>query len=266
MGDLLLLDGLDVRPAATLAELEEAFRLVYESYLERGYVSEDPTRIRVSVFNALPTSVTYVAVLRGTVIATVTAVRDTPFGLPMDTVYHDEVQALRDRGRKLIEVTMLSDRRRDMRRALPMLCLLMKRVFDYATLVIQADDLVIAVNPRHENYYERSLLFEPLGGIRTYPSVEHHPAVAKRLDLGTVREKAGERRELQKQFFMNRTPFNVLKSGYRLDCDDLEYLFVKISHTFRDALPKAIDYLRKVYPDCPWDRWLADRPGGAGSQ
>ncbi|NIM71012.1 MAG: hypothetical protein GTO48_11300, partial [Xanthomonadales bacterium] len=76
-------------------------------------------------------------------------------------IYHEEVQPLRRRGRRLTEATMLADRRRQIRRALPMLMQLMKRVFDQATLMLHADDLCITINPRHETYYERYLLFEP---------------------------------------------------------------------------------------------------------
>ena len=32
-----------------------------------------------------------------------------------------------------------------------------------------------------------------------------------------------------------------------------QYLF----HLFRQAPAEKINYLRRLYPDCPWDQWLA---------
>ena len=246
-----------VAPAACRSELEQAYRLVYTSYLQRGYIEPNPTGIRLSIFNAFPTTVTFVSVLEGTVIATVSLVADTPVGLPMDEIYHDEVQALRDQGRKLAEVTMLADRRRELHRALPMLLFMMKRVFDYATLVLKANDLCITINPRHEDYYEQYLLFRPLGGLRTYPSVRNNPALAKRLDLDNVREMCEGNQGLIDQFFTDRTPLEVLKRGYRMQPQDLGYFFTELTGLFRGAPSDVIDCLRSHCPECSWAEWTS---------
>lgn len=246
-----------VRPAQSREEFEQAFRLVYQSYLDRGYIEESPQQIRLSVFNAFPTSVTLVSVVRGTVVATVSLIADTPVGLPMDDVYHDEVQQLRNAGRRLIEAIMLADRRRELHRALTMLLQLMKRVYDYATLVAHANDLCITINPRHETYYGNFLLFEPLGGLKAYPSVRNNPAVAKRMDLDHVRELYDGHAELIKLFLTDRTPLSVLEGGYRMTADDLHYFFVERTTAFRDASPEVRECLRGYYPDCPWEEWLS---------
>lgn len=253
-----LFNGLNVRPAASREELEQAFRLVYSGYVQREYIDEDPSGIRLSVFNAFPTTVTFVSSLGGSVIATVSLVVDTDVGLPMDEIYHEEVQELRSAGRKLAEVTMLADRRRQLRRTLPMLLLLMKRVFDYATLVAEADDLCITINPRHETYYERYLLFKHLGGLKTYPSVRNNPALAKRLDLESARQECEGREELLDQFFRNRTPVSVLESCYRMTPDDLRYFLVELTSVLSEAPAEIVDRLRQYYPDAPWDEWRSD--------
>jgi len=246
-----------VAPAACRHELEQAFRLVYASYLQRGYIEPNPAEVRLSLFNAFPTTVTFVSVLEGTVIATVSLVPDTPVGLPMDEVYHEEVQALRDEGRRLAEVTMLADRRRKLRRTLPMLLFMMKRVFDYATLVLRANDLCITVNPRHEAYYERYLLFRSLGALRTYPSVRDNPALAKRLDLDHVREMCEGNQQLIEQFFTDRTPLEILKRGYKMQPDDLGYFFTELTDLFRTAPAEVTECLRSYYPQCPWAEWTS---------
>lgn len=246
-----------VRPAASRDELEEAFRLVHASYLQRGYIRADSSEVRLSLFNAFPTTVTLVSVLDGHVIATITLVPDTPAGLPMDEIYHEEVQALRNADRRVAEVTMLADRRRRLRRALPMLLQMMKIVFDYATLVLRASDLCITINPRHERYYERALLFEPLGGLKRYPSVRNNPALAKRLNLETARRRCEGKPDLVERFFTDRTPLERLTDGYHMTCDDLEYFFVELTDLFGTAPVGIMRHLEAAYPTCPWPLWMS---------
>lgn len=248
---------LNIRAAGSRDELEQAYRLVYLSYLHRDYIQESPAQLRLSLFNALPETATFVADLRGEIIATVTLVPDSPVGLPMDEIYRHQIQALRDQGRRLAEVTMLADRRHEMRRALPVVLLLMKRVFDYSTLVLKANDLCITINPRHEAYYQRFLLFQQLGGLKSYPSVRNNPALAERLDLDHVREACEGNDRLLSQFFTDRTPMATLHKRYMMTAEDMQRFFVELTDTFRGAPADKINYLKQLHPDYPWDQWLS---------
>ena len=256
-GSLQVDQDLTVRAANSRDELEEVYRLVYLSYLQRGYIAESPVQMRFSVFNALPETITFVGEVGGEIIAAGTMVPDTPMGLPMDEVYRYEVQALRDQGRRLTEVTMLADRRHEIHRTLPVVMLLMKHIFEYATLVLKANDLCITINPRHETYYRRFLLFQQLGGLKNYPSVRNNPALAERLDLDHVREESEGNERLLCQFYADRTPMATLCERYAMAPEDMRHFFVELTDTFRQAPAEKINYLRRLYPDCPWDQWLA---------
>ncbi len=258
-GAIAFNSDLSIRPSVSRDELEQAYRLVYLSFRQRDYIEESASRLRLSVFNALPETVTFVADLRDAIIATVTLVPDTSIGLPMDEIYHDEVQALRDQGRRLAEVTMLADRRHEIRRALPVVMQLMKRVFDYATLVLNANDLCITINPRHETYYRRFLLFQALGDLKTYPSVRNNPALARRLDLDTVREACEGNERLLDHFYTNRTPLEMLHGHYAMTAEDIEYFFVEHTQLLRRMPAEHVAYLRRLFPDCPWERWRSGR-------
>jgi len=251
----------ELRPAASREELEGAYRLVYRSYLRRAYIEPHPGGVRLTLFNAAPDAVTFIGALRGAIIATVSLLPDTPAGLPMDEVYHDELEDLRKAGRKLTEVTMLADRRLDMRRTLPMLLQLMKLVFDYATQVLHANDLCISINPRHDAFYKRYLLFTELGGLRMYPSVRNNPALARRLDLETVRERSRGKEVLQSTFFENRHGREFFERRYRMTGDDIRY-FQALSGMVSQAPAELVTWLRKLHPDLPWDEWRYD--GGTG--
>jgi hypothetical protein len=174
----------------------------------------------------------------------------------MDAIFGEELGELRDKGRLLTEATMFADRRcKSFWRVIPMLLLLMKRLFDYATLVRGADDICIAVHPDHSEFYERRLLFKPWGRVKSYPRVGNRPAVGMRLNLHAVREATRHRDDLQIQFLDNRTHLSDLLNSYDMQCEDLEYFFIRQSDTFSGASVSQMECVRKSYPDCPWSQW-----------
>jgi hypothetical protein len=248
-----------IRPALSRAELESAYELVYENYRSRGYISPNSSGLRLTIFNAFPSTITFVGVVHGEVIATVSLIPDTPGGLPMDEIYHDEVQSLRDEGRRLVEVTMLADRRLSVRRSLAMVLTLMKLVFDYTTLSLKATDLCITVNPHHDKFYHEYLLFTPLGGLRAYPSVSGNPAIARRLDLLHVEEECQGRPMLLRRFYEDRTPLSLFEQRYQMTGDDLRYFFMERTQIFQESPPYMLNRLKSYYPDFKWDRLGADR-------
>ena len=247
----------DCRPAGSRAELEAAYRIVYRCYVECGYIEKDPSGMRVTVFNALPDTTTFTCVLRGEVVSTATVVADSPAGLPVDQIYRTEVDELRRQGRKPVEAIMLADRRHSLARTKRTVSLLMKRTLDLAMFVLQADDMVITINPRHDVYYFRRLLFEPIGEPKAHPSVQDNPALGKRLDLRTIEARCAvpENEWQHRLFFENRTPVSELRRSYHMTPDDLRYFFIDRTDTFRQAPKRVMDYLRKVRPDCPWAEW-----------
>jgi hypothetical protein len=258
--------GLSIRPVLDRAELESAYELVYQNYRSREYIPPNSSGLRLTIFNAFPSTATFVGVIHDGVIATVSLIPDTPVGLPMDEIYHDEVQALRDAGRRLVEVTMLADRRLSVQRSLAMVLALMKLVFDYATLSLKATDLCITVNPHHDRFYHEYLLFTPLGGLRAYPSVSGNPAIARRLDLVRVEEECQGRPVLLRRFFEERTPLSLFEQRYRMTAADLRYFFMERTRIFQESPAYILNRLRDSYPDFDWDGLPADRLSGVGRE
>ena len=253
-----------IRPALDRAELEGAYELVYHNYRPREYIPANPFGLRLTIFNAFPSSVTFVAVVHNQVIATVSLIPDTPIGLPMDEIYREEVQTLRDAGRRLVEVTMLADRRLTIQRSLATVLTLMKLVFDCAALSLKATDLCITVNPHHDKFYHEYLLFSPLGGLRAYPSVSGNPAIARRQDLERVEEEFRRRRpSLLHRFFEDRTPTSLFEQRYHMTTADLRYFFVERTHIFQESPPYMLNRLRDCYPDFDWDALGAGQFSGA---
>jgi hypothetical protein len=243
-----------ISAARSRDHLEQAYNLVYLNYFRRGYIPENTSEMRFTIFNAFPKTVTFVADLHDKLVATVSLVDDTPAGLPMDEIYHDELQSLRDQGRHVTEVTMLADRRLSVSRSFFMLIRLMKLVFDYATLYLGATDLCITVNPHHDRFYQDYLLFAPMGGLRAYPSVANNPALARRLDLVGIRDVCREHPNLLKHFFDERTTVEEFEERYKMSEEDIRFFFTRKSNLLAETPEYILRHLREAYPDLDWAR------------
>jgi len=144
----------------------------------------------------------FIAVLREEVISTVSLISDGPLGLPLESIYDDELSRLRKTGLRLGEVSALADRRRQMSRTLPVFVKRMR-------LMVQSahrqglDRLLVAVHPRHARFYQRFLSFQQLAEERSYPLVCNNPAVALYLDFAQIDRDHPPNYEL---FFGERLP------------------------------------------------------------
>jgi hypothetical protein len=181
-----------VNVAAERAEWEKAYRLVARNYRSRGYEPADARGLRFTAFHALPDTTTFVAAHEGHVVATLSLVPDnTLLGLPMESIYGEEIRRLRQEGRRLAEVTSLADDGLGLREFLKVFVALVKLMAQYH-LSRGGDAWVITVNPRHRNFYTKVLGFVPLGPCRSYSSVRDAPAEAYLLDVPAMKANAPE--------------------------------------------------------------------------
>lgn len=253
---VLRADSLLFSLAQTTEELEQAYRLVYRNYLRAEYIDSHPSEMRYSRFNVLPSTATFVARLRDTVVTTASIVFDSPLGLPMEIIYHDEIERLRKAGARLCEVTMLADRRRAGMRTIPAILQLFKLVLHYAMHEDRATDIVITINPSHEGFYTRYLPFDDLAGLRCYPSVKNAPALAKSAHLADLSEESKWRRLFE--FFMGSLPGpELLTTKKRFTEAELRELFVIKRDILQRLSPEELEHVRACYSDCDFDRILA---------
>ena len=183
----LLTDALDLGLATDRDTLEQAFRLVHDQYVARGYMTAAPSGWRLSLHNALPSTKVFVARSGERVVGTVTLIPDSRLGLPMGEIYGDELQALRESGRRIGEVSALVVDPEYKRMGMAILIRLIRMMVIYAAQTAQLEDLCIAINPHHAALYRKAFDFETIGPVKHYGKVNGAPAVALRLDLGLVR-------------------------------------------------------------------------------
>ena len=190
---------LDVRIATKRRDLVHALELVYSSYLAKGYVRPSADRMVYQPVFGLPTSRTMVAAWPGEDIAgTLSIVGDNPIGFQLETTYRDEVQLLRDEGRKLAEITCLAIESSGGFRPTEIFVALTRFAIHYA-LWRGYDDLLIAVHPRHYRFYWRVFRASPLGPPRAHEAVEGHPSLCCRIHLDSLRRNMAP--DLSRQYF-----------------------------------------------------------------
>lgn len=198
---------IQVKIASDRDEFEQAFRLVSHRYRSRGYVDADGGTYRFTPHHALPGTVTFVAHDDDRVVATLSMVPDNAtLGLPMESLYGDEVKRLRDAGKVLAEVTCLAELGLRPHEFHSVFRSLIRLNCQYHVLN-GGDTWVIAVNPRHRGYYRKAFGFQPLGPVRAYPKVGHHPAEAFYLDVDGMRV---DRPAMHDRIFREPLPPSVL--------------------------------------------------------
>lgn len=159
--------------ASTAEQLAAATALVESRYAWRGYSLE-------SGGTATPSGVTLVVLQTGATMGTVTLRLDGSAGLAADEGYGATIDAVRERGRRVCELTRLAiDSAADWRATLGALfglAYLVGRVLHDVT------DVFVEVNPRHERFYRHMFGFVTAAGRQICPRVKA-PAVLLRLEL-----------------------------------------------------------------------------------
>jgi ribosomal protein S18 acetylase RimI-like enzyme len=149
-----------IRRAVTVDELEAAYRLVHDCAVERGSMEPAPNGLRLRLWEALPDTATFVAVVGGKVVGVQSLVINSPeLGLPSDAVFRDEIDVLRmgpwptrsGSGRIVCEAAnqAVAPAYRNSAVATE----LMRCLFAHA-LMVGCDELVTTVSPGHSKFYE----------------------------------------------------------------------------------------------------------------
>jgi hypothetical protein len=182
------MEGFQFKVAQDISEFESAYRLVHDEYVRCGYMDPNQIGMRFGVHNFLPESTTFIGSCDGLIALTISLFQDTDIGLPMDSIFKEEIDRFRSQGRKVAEVGALAShpKFRNGNQNIPMYG--DKIAYLYARDHLEVDDLVIAVNPRHEWIYQHILLLEKIGERSSYDYVNGAAAVGYRLDLSTFED------------------------------------------------------------------------------
>ncbi|MHC4996511.1 MAG: GNAT family N-acetyltransferase [Planctomycetota bacterium] len=162
-------------------DLRAAYRLVHDTYVSKGYISEHDVGMRLRVFEAMIETATFVAKHEGRVIGVMSLVPDShDLGLPSESVYTQELGDLRLQDRWVGEVTNLAV---DPRYRQSDVFFKLSQCMVAHAINIGLDDLFVSISPGHATFFEMFLCFEPWGARRDYGQTTVDWVEGKRLDL-----------------------------------------------------------------------------------
>lgn len=250
------------RVATTQDELSAAYKILHESYLEKGYTKPNETGMRVVKYFALPTTTTLIALFDEKVVGTISIICRSTFGIPMESAF--DISAVLDDNKFIAEISALAidSRFREKRGAL--FLPLLKYFWEYTNIYMRLDAFVITVNPSMSDFYEGFFGFKRLknSNVGSYSYANGHPGVGLWLDLhsafGEWRNMyAGkpDSKSIYKYFTINPlSNFEFPNRDFYKSSDPvmtqkmLKYFFVEKSTVFKELTALEIMGLISCYP------------------
>lgn len=268
--------GLTLGIATSQNDLEACFALLHDAYVDSGFMKAHPSGLRVTPYHALPTTTTLCARRHGTVVGTLSIIREGVFGFPLQTAFN--LAAVRALPGRIAEISALAIH--PAHRTGKVLFPLLKFMYEYCTDYFDTRHLVIAVNPKHVGMYESLLLFKRLqeAPIENYDFVDGAPAVGATLDLDVapslyrlVYGNQPPRRNLYDYFTRVKLPnIQFPQRRYHVTVDPvmspglLDHFFNRRTRVFDGLDARRRELLHSVYPEASYAAVLPES-GDAGA-
>jgi hypothetical protein len=172
-------DAFVFKIAETEKELEAAFRLVYESYYKVGYCQKNPYEMHATIYHALATTSTLLAIHHGMIVGTLTIIRDNVLKLPLETYF--DISPIREKSQRIAEISGLAFHPQYLGNNGCMLALF-KLMHEYCVNYFGVNHLVATVPAKDAFFYKTLFLFKNIAGIEKKKNAAFE-AVAIHLDL-----------------------------------------------------------------------------------
>lgn len=173
-------NNLIARIASSKEDLQKVFELAYEVYFEKGYAFHHETKMETSPYDThKDTLILLVENDKKMIMGSMTLYYDDGSLLPADNIFHNELNLLRKQGIKLVEVSRLVIKK-DFQHQREILLSLINTIYIHAFRIMNFDEFIIEVNPRHVDYYKKLLGFVQYGEVKECPRVNGAPAVLLR--------------------------------------------------------------------------------------
>lgn len=144
--------GLTFQLARTKEDLEAAFKLLHNAYVEQGFIEPQDSGMRFIIQHALPTTSILIAKMNDVVVGTISVMRDTPLGLPMEKAF--DISHLKVKGQRVSEFSSLAIHP-DFRRSMSGVIFFPLTLYaaNFAKNCFGTDYLVFNLYPHHADFY-----------------------------------------------------------------------------------------------------------------
>jgi len=232
---------------------QKAYELVYKLYAEKGFTGNKNSDLWLSIFDALPSTTTFISQnAQGRIQGALTVVFDSPIGLPADELYRAEIDLVRSSGRQICEIVSLGVSN-TARNASKILAGLYYCAYVLAWHNKKASTLVITVNPQHEEFYCKHMLFKKIGPERSFAKVNGAPSILLKIPIVKYSRLKPTQRVFP-FFMMNFSEQEELEIAKKFETmvrpmsnEEFYTFFIDKTDTWEQALPHQKEFVKKAY-------------------
>jgi hypothetical protein len=233
---------------------QQAYELVYNLYAEKGFTKTKDSDLWLSIFNALPATTTLISQnAQGLLEGTLTVVFDSPMGLPADELYREEIDLVRNSGGQICEIVSLGIRNK-VKSPSKILAGLIYCSYLLTWHHKKTSTLVITVNPKHEDFYCKNMLFEKIGPERSFAKVNGAPSVLLKVPIVEYSRLKPNQRVFP-FFMMKYSAQEELEMAKKVESmvqpmssEEFFTFFIEKTDTWERALPSQKAFIKSVYP------------------
>jgi len=247
------------RVVRTRREFENSLALVQREYLRKNYCTNRNEGLRLTPFHLLPETIVFSAFYKKQVVATLSVIFDSPFGLPMDKLFRAELIPYRNQGNLICEASTFAvdsdffgsenqgffDPKR-----LSFVIYFYKIAVIYSKLMKGVEHMFVTINPRHNLMYIFLTFTDICNEIKSYEFVNDAPAKAKVMNLKRIDKTCQSMGllGLQSMFRENLAAYDMFSDKYVLDYLDLEY-FLEKCESLSDSYDTVSEILEVYFPE-----------------
>jgi hypothetical protein len=241
-----------VRVANRLDLRQKAYELLYDNYSNMGIIPKKPGGLWLSIYDALPETTTITA-KNADIEGALTLVFDSPIGLPADELYKEEIDELRNAGRKICEIISFGINKAG-RSSIKILASLFYSAYLLSLRIRNSTDFVITVHANHEDFYSRNLLFKKMGPVRNYAKVNGKPTILLNLPL-SLPENLRVKRRIFPLHMLKYPEWKELEVAKKIEemispISDEEFytFFIEKTDCWEKASDQQREYIKRTYP------------------
>lgn len=156
-------DNIVLKIADTQEELEQAYRLLHDSYVGQKLMDVHPSKLRFNIWSALPYTSVVIAKIDNEVVGTVSLICDSPVQLPADKIFLNENNYYRNQKLRLVEASAFAVNPKFRQSGHKISLYLMKYLYQYTSQILNADLLIATVRVSAVDFYKALFAFTQNG-------------------------------------------------------------------------------------------------------
>ncbi|WP_239373752.1 GNAT family N-acetyltransferase [Snodgrassella gandavensis] len=181
-----LKDNIKIKFASTSDEFFEAMWLIHREYVCKGLIISEQKQPYFSLYLIIPNNRLLIALDGERIIGTISLIKDSPIGVPMDNVHMNETVFLRKKGVKFAEIGSFAIDSEYQHQGIALL--LYKAIFSYICQYKNIEYILAAVHPRVAKIYKNLFKFEQVGEIQEYSTLNNAQSVPLQLNTANTIE------------------------------------------------------------------------------